>query len=66
MSILFHEIQLDRPCGWHGKRWTKVSLHHLVPEGAEDLLENRQYVPSHEAVELLSSIVPPTTETDVS
>lgn len=59
MSILFHEIQLDHLCGWRGQRWTKISQHHLIPEGTEDVPENRQFVPSHEPVELLTDPLTP-------
>lgn len=63
MSILFHEIQLDRPCGWHGQRWTKVSPQHVIPEGMPDLPENRQRVPPNDAVDLLPESFTPHAET---
>jgi len=62
MSILFHEIQRDGACTWHGQRWKKVGQHYVIPEGADDLPENRQFVPSHDAVELLAQSITPHTE----
>lgn len=59
MSTLFREIQLNHVCGWRGRRWTKVSPQHLIPEGAADIPEDRQFVPSHEAVELLTRAATP-------
>lgn len=63
MSILFHEIQMDHPCGWHGQRWTKVSQQHVIPEGTQDLPENRQLVPAYDAVDLLPQFIKPHAET---
>ena len=54
MSILFHEIQRDGLCLWRGQRWKKVGQHYLIPEGQDDLAENRQFVLSHDAVELVT------------
>ncbi len=62
MSILFHEIQRDHACVWRGQRWMKAGLHYVIPEGCEDTPENRQFVPSHDAVELVAEPTVPHVE----